>query len=167
MCFFPDYTFDRVEDITPAVLARLGVRALALDTDNTLTGDGSQALSASVAAWLASLRAAGVPAVIVSNNSPARVRPFAAVCGLPYVAGAKKPLRRSLAAVRGALGAAPREIAVVGDQLFTDMAYARRCGMRALRVEPVGADVPPFVRFKRKLERPFLRAVRKRRWRDD
>ncbi|MEA4911668.1 MAG: YqeG family HAD IIIA-type phosphatase [Oscillospiraceae bacterium] len=167
MLFLPDCSFDTVEQLTPAVLKKLGVGALVLDTDNTLTFDGSQVLSPSVAAWLQALAENGIPAMIVSNNGDARVRPFAEKCGLPYIAKAKKPLRDTLGTVCAVLGAPSVAIAVVGDQLFTDIAYAHACGMKALRVEPLGPDVPPFVKFKRILERPFMRAVRKRRWRDE
>ncbi len=166
MSFLPHYSFDKAESITPDVLKKLGVGGVILDTDNTLTNDGSQTLAAPVKAWLDELAARGIKAVIVSNNSDARVRPFAALCGLPYVAHARKPLRASLADALAALGTAPSATAVIGDQLFTDMAYARRCGLLALRVEPIGGDIPAFVRFKRVLERPFLSAVNKRRWRD-
>ena len=77
MILTPEYIFRNVEAIRPEFLARLGVRALVLDVDNTLTGDGSQQLDASVQAWLDAMRAAGVSLTIVSNNTARRVRPFA------------------------------------------------------------------------------------------
>ena len=55
MLITPEYVFQDVTHITPAFLAGKGIRALVLDIDNTLTGDGSQELSADVAAWLDTL----------------------------------------------------------------------------------------------------------------
>ena len=60
MILTPEYIFRNVEAIRPEFLAQLGVRALVLDVDNTLTGDGSQQLDASVQAWLDAMRAAGI-----------------------------------------------------------------------------------------------------------
>ena len=51
MLLTPEVVFRRVEAITPEVLRRMGITALVLDVDNTLTGDGSQQLDDSVAAW--------------------------------------------------------------------------------------------------------------------
>ena len=42
MLLTPEVVFRRVEAITPEVLRRMGITALVLDVDNTLTGDGSQ-----------------------------------------------------------------------------------------------------------------------------
>ena len=50
MLLTPEYIFKNVEAITPAFLQQLGVTALVLDVDNTLTGDGSQQLDDSVSA---------------------------------------------------------------------------------------------------------------------
>ena len=92
MLITPEYVFKDVTHITPAFLAERGVRALVLDIDNTLTGDGSQELPADVAAWLGKMRAAGVRMTIVSNGTPRRVAPFAQKLGLGYVCWAAKPL---------------------------------------------------------------------------
>ena len=120
MLLTPEYIFKNVEAITPEFLRQLGVTALVLDVDNTLTGDGSQQLDDSVAAWLDAMRAAGVSLTIVSNNTAKRVRPFAARIGLAFVPLACKPLPVGLLAARLRLGVPRRQMAMVGDQIFTD-----------------------------------------------
>ena len=77
MLLTPEYIFRAIEAITPEFLRQHGITALVLDVDNTLTGDGSQQLDATVQQWLDTMRAAGVRLTIVSNNTAARVRPFA------------------------------------------------------------------------------------------
>lgn len=52
MLVTPEYVFKDVTRITPAFLAQMGIRALVLDVDNTLTEDRSQELSPEVAQWL-------------------------------------------------------------------------------------------------------------------
>ena len=151
----PDYVFADVTHITPALLQAKGVRALVLDVDNTLTGDRSQTLPAEVAAWLAELRAAGVQLTIVSNGSARRVSPFAERVGLAWVSRAAKPLGIGLAAARRRLGVRRREMAMVGDQLFTDRMAAALYGIPAFMVVPRGPDLGAHVRFKRRLEQRF------------
>ena len=83
MLLTPEYIFRAIEVITPEFLRQHGITALVLDVDNTLTGDGSQQLDATVQQWLDTMRAAGVRLTIVSNNTAARVRPFADRVGIP------------------------------------------------------------------------------------
>jgi len=95
MLLTPEYIFRAIEAITPEFLRQHGITALVLDVDNTLTGDGSQQLDATVQQWLDTMRAAGVRLTIVSNNTAARVRPFADRVGLAWVPPACKPHWRS------------------------------------------------------------------------
>lgn len=158
MLLTPEVVFRRVEAITPEVLRQMGITALVLDVDNTLTGDGSQQLDDSVAAWLAAMRAAGVSLTIVSNNTARRVRPFAERIGLAWVPLACKPLPPGLMTARRRLGVARRQMAMVGDQIFTDRLAAGLYGIRCLYVLPrTPHDKNRGVRFKRRLEKPFLR----------
>ena len=154
MLLTPEIIFRRVEDITPAYLQSQGITALVLDVDNTLTGDGSQQLDPGVSAW----RAAGVSLTIVSNNTGRRVRPFARRIGLAWVPLACKPLPVGLMVARRRLGVPRRQMAMVGDQLFTDRLAAGLYGIRCLSVLPrTPHDKSRGVRFKRRLEAPFLR----------
>ena len=53
MLLTPEYIFRAIEAITPEFLRQHGITALVLDVDNTLTGDGSQQLDATVSnGWI-------------------------------------------------------------------------------------------------------------------
>ena len=158
----PDCYFKSVCDITPQFLASRGVRALLLDIDNTLTRDFSAELPEPVAAWLSSLKASGISAAIISNNGEERVAPFAAECSLPFLARAGKPLRSAFKRSCELLGCTAAETAVVGDQLFTDIAFGNLSGCLTIFVEPMGPETLAFVKFKRILEWPLMGAVRRR-----
>lgn len=156
MLITPEYIFKRIECITPEFLRRQGVTALVLDVDNTLTGDGSQQLDDSVQAWLAAMRAAGVSLTIVSNNTAKRVQPFADRIGLAWVPMACKPLTLGLHVARRRLGVPRRQMAMVGDQLYTDRLAAALFGIRCYVTVPRGGDKNRGVQLKRRLEKPFL-----------
>ena len=157
MLLTPEIIFQHVESITPEVLQNMGIRALVLDVDNTLTGDGSQQLDDSVQAWLDTMRAAGISLTIVSNNTAKRVRPFAGRVGLAFVPLACKPLPVGLFVARRRLGVPRSAMAMVGDQIFTDRLAAGLFGIRCLYVLPrTPHDKNKVVRLKRKLEKPFI-----------
>lgn len=152
----PDYIFKSVDRISPQFLHERGIRALVLDVDNTLTAHDSQELTPGVADWIERMRDAGIALRISSNNTAARVRPFAEKLGLPFVSFSLKPAPRGLRIARRALGVEKREMALVGDQVFTDMLAAKFYGITVLMVQPVAPDFKWNIRFKRVLERPIL-----------
>ena len=149
MLLTPEYIFRAIEAITPEFLRQHGITALVLDVDNTLTGDGSQQLDATVQQWLNTMRAAGVRLTIVSNNTAARVRPFADRVGLAWVPLACKPLPVGLAVARRRLGVRKNQMAMVGDQIFTDR-------LPCLYTMPRGVDHQRGVQFKRRFEPYWL-----------
>lgn len=161
MSLLPDYFFNRITDIAPAFLAARGVKGLVLDIDNTLTFDGQNVLSDEAARWLGGIKSAGIEAMIVSNNQVERGRKFAALCGLPFVAMAFKPSQKTIPDVLKILAAPPLAIAVIGDQLFTDIRYGKRAGFITILVEKMGGDLPLFVKMKRVAERPAMRKLRR------
>ena len=136
MLLTPEYIFRAIEAITPEFLRQHGITALVLDVDNTLTGDGSQQLDATVQQWLDTMRAAGVRLTIVSNNTAARVRPFADRVGR--------------------LGVRKNQMAMVGDQIFTDRLAAGLYGISCLYTMPRGGDHQRGVQFKRRFEPYWL-----------
>lgn len=157
MLLTPEFLFSGAPAITPAFLAAHDIRALALDVDNTLTLHNSQTLPPPVERWLGEMRAAGVGLMIASNNSRARVEPFARRLGLPFVSMACKPLPGGLWAAARRLGVPRRQLALVGDQLFTDRLAGALAGVRVLVVEPMGPEINRGIRFRRRLEAPFVR----------
>ena len=56
---------------------------------------------------------------------------------------------------RRRLGVRRGQMAMVGDQLYTDRLAAAFFGIPALMVVPRGLDLDWWVRAKRKIERPF------------
>jgi HAD superfamily (subfamily IIIA) phosphatase, TIGR01668 len=158
----PDLFFNRITEITLSFLKANGIRGLILDIDNTLAYDGDFSLPEDVRMWIIGLINAGMPAIIVSNSKEKRTRTFADQCMLPYYAQALKPSRRSRAVVEDILNVQPQEIAIIGDQLFTDIWYGKRMGYKTILVEKMGEDRPLFVKMKRMLEKPVMNRIRKR-----
>lgn len=155
MILTPEFIFRNVEAIRPEFLAQQSIQALVLDVDNTLTGDGSQVLEDSVQAWLQEMKAAGISLTVVSNNTARRVRPFAERIGLGWVPLACKPLPIGLMVARRRLGVTKAQMAMVGDQIYTDRMAAGLYGIRCLFLLPrTPHDKTRGVRLKRKLE-PF------------
>lgn len=140
----PDYLYRRIEDIPVDALARRGIRAAVLDLDNTLSTHDNPIPAAPALYWLKKAQEAGICAVILSNNSDERVRPFAQQLGIPYQAAGGKPLPRGFARCEALTGACPRTTVVIGDQIFTDVVGGKLYGAMTILVEPLHAEDGPF-----------------------
>ena len=152
--FYPTLYRRRITDITLDDLQTLGVRGLLLDVDNTLTAHGSQHLSPEVQEWLASMQRAGIGLTVVSNALPSRVAPFAEKIGQRYTAFSCKPSPVGFWRGVRRLGLPKRQVAAVGDQVFTDIIGANLCGIPCIQLEPVELEKgKPTLAIKRRLER--------------
>lgn len=153
----PKARLQSVTDITPQWLGERGLKAVLLDLDNTLVpyktyGEAPQGL----VKWLQTLKEAGVQVMLVSNGSLKRVRYWREKLEVPGFGPAGKPWFGFRKALRR-LALAPHEVAVVGDQLFTDVLGGNLIGAYTVLVPPLSKKEMGYTRLVRKLERWVLR----------
>ncbi len=153
-----DFSFRKTVHISPDFLIKHGIKGLILDVDNTLTTHDDPVPAEGIVQWLDSLRDRGIKLMILSNNHPERVTPFAKLLGLDCVCDGAKPLKKGYVQAMKKMGLTPEETAGVGDQLFTDIWGAKAAGIRSIYVQPIATEGKDkrFIRFKRVMERPFL-----------
>lgn len=161
-CFIPDHMFEKFDDVTPEFLRAEGIGFLLIDIDNTLAPYEEPLPNERVKAWFAAIEAAGIRAILVSNNHADRVELFNSELGLPAFADCHKPSPRRLRKLVDSFGAKLSETSALGDQIFTDVWGAKKMGARAIMVPPIRDKKTLFFRAKRLLEKPFLRMYRKR-----
>lgn len=157
----PDYMFRTFDEVTPEFLASIGISALLIDIDNTLAPYEQDTPDERIVAWFDTLRANGIKAALISNNHPPRVELFNKELGLPAYPDSGKPKSRSLLAAMEEMGVTPKNTAGLGDQLLTDALAVHRLDMPSIIVPPIKDKTTPFFRFKRWLEKPYIRKYKK------
>ena len=158
----PDFLTDHFYNVTPEMLTQMGIRGLICDIDNTLAAYEQPDPPENVLRWCAAMKSAGIRIAFVSNNDAARVQRFNKNLGYPAFPDAKKPFGDGIRRAMHALGTDVTCTAVLGDQLLTDAAAAKREGLMAFIVPPIKDKKTFFFRFKRWLERPYLNLYRRR-----
>ncbi len=148
----------RVSEIPIDLFVRRGIEGLVFDLDNTLVPYGAWEVPKDVVRWMDELRAMGLRAAVVSNALPHRARRLSAAMGLPAVGGLPKPSLRRLRRAMSLLGTTPRNTALVGDQLFTDVWAGNRLGLFTVLVEPMTPREFVTTRLMRYVERLAGRA---------
>ena len=154
--FRPQYIFDKIWNIEFDFLKEKGINAVFLDVDNTLTTHDNPDCDENAKDWIDTMQKNGIKLIILSNNTPERVRPFAESIGLDFITGTKPDKKIYLDAM-DRVGEKAQSCAGIGDQLFTDVWGANRAGVVSILTKPIYEDFVPFIKFKRLLEKPFLK----------
>lgn len=158
-----DLKADSIYSIDFDALRRKGIRAILFDIDNTLEEYATKKPGQKSIAYLKQLGELGFQIGILSNASHKRAERF--LSGFPQqdypkifmISKAGKPLKNSFRKLIREMGVRPDETAMVGDQLYTDIWGGNRSGCYTVLVKPINERIEPaFVRFKRRIERPFL-----------
>ena len=158
----PDYMFETFREVTPAFLQSIGVRALLIDIDNTLAPYEEPDPNQDILDWFQELEKHGIRAALVSNNHAPRVERFNKPLGLVAYHDSGKPSRKTLERAMKEIGSTHKETAMLGDQLLTDCFAGKHIGLRSIIVPPIKDKTNLFFRFKRFLERPFIRKYAKK-----
>lgn len=154
--FYPDAYLNSVHDVDFAAFQEKGYRAVLFDIDNTLVCHGAPA-NQEIIAFFEELRSLGYQAMVMSNNKEPRVKSFAeAVGGIGYVYKAGKPAKGSYLHCMEKMGTDKSNTLFVGDQLFTDVWGAKRCGIYSILVKPIDKHEEIQIVLKRLLERVVL-----------
>ena len=133
--FAPDICCPGITDIPLDTLRERGIRGLLLDLDNTITEWHEDEVADATRQWLHDLREKGFSACIVSNNHKQRVNRVAGQLGLPCLYSAAKPRRKGYRQASALLKLPPQQLAMVGDQLLTDVLGGNRAGLTTIFVQ--------------------------------
>ena len=134
---YPNIYLKKVEDITIETLIKNKIKLLILDVDNTLI-DYYKNLSDNVINWAKEMKGQGTKLYILSNtNNEEKVKAVAKKLDIKYKHFAMKPLKRGFKYIQKETNIKPENIAVVGDQIFTDVLGGNRSRMFTILVDPI------------------------------
>ena len=148
----PDFYYDDISRIPLSMLKEMGIRAVICDLDNTLDCHETPTPSEKALHFLNELHAMNFDVCIISNGKQPRVDRYVQGLGIPYIAKAGKPAKKSYLKALKTVKCKPKAAAFVGDQIFTDTWGANRIGMTTILVDPIKSIENPFFYPKRFLE---------------
>lgn len=153
-----DAYINSIFSITPDDLKRHGIYGLILDIDNTLVATHTKEADEKVISYIKLLNDHGIKTVIVSNARRERVELFSKPFNnIEYVYKASKPLGRGFDIAIQKMGLPKEQVAIIGDQLFTDVLGGNLKGIHSILLKPIDLNEPMLIRIKRIFEKPFLR----------
>ncbi|MDH6365227.1 HAD superfamily phosphatase (TIGR01668 family) [Enterococcus sp. PF1-24] len=160
--FKPTWMIEAIYQITPEQLQAQGIKAVLTDLDNTLIAwnnpDGTEELRQ----WLAIMKEAKIPVIVVSNNNHERVSKALANFDLDFEARALKPLSVGIKRAQKKLDLKASEIILVGDQIMTDIRGANGAGIRNVLVKPIVNSDAWNTKVNRFLEKKIMKHLKKK-----
>ena len=146
MILYPRLYCKKVTDITIEFLKENNIKGIILDVDNTLI-DFDRNLLYGVVEWKNKIKETGIDFII----------------GISYIGLANKPLKRGFKKAQEKLNLHSENIAVVGDQIFTDVLGANRCKMVSVLVTPIAEKDYLITKIKRPLENFVIKKYLKKK----
>lgn len=156
----PDYYAKNMYTVDYQMLKEQGINTLFFDLDNTLIAYDEQELSQSTMEFLEALLE-DFKIVIISNSGYQRVSKAAKK--YQFVWHATKPFKRGLKKAMLKAKSKVTEIALIGDQLMTDMLGGHRFGCLTILVKPVKKSSDRWMtKINRFMERSILKRIEKK-----
>lgn len=163
---YPKEYLNSVKDISLELLEKNNIKGLILDVDNTLI-NLDRKMPVGVSDWAKKIKASGIKICILSNsNKIKKVDEVAKIIEVPYIFFGKKPLKKGFLRAKEILKLNNENIAVVGDQIFTDIIGANRCNMFSILVKPIEEKDYLITRIKRPIERFIIKKYEKNKRRN-
>jgi len=156
----PEIYVDSVKDIPYKSLKAQGIKALLFDLDNTLIDYEQTKLDSNTSNFLIELEKDFL-VIIISNSYEKRV--YGAVGNqFSHISFAKKPLKFGFKKALKKLMLVPKEVAIIGDQLMTDIFGGNRMGFYPILVNPIKQKTDKLpTRINRIIEKFFIRKVKR------
>jgi HAD superfamily phosphatase (TIGR01668 family) len=151
-----------INDIDTKKLRSLRINGLIFDLDNTIIPWDSKNMPQDISLWLRHLLDLNYKVCLVSNNRKRRVKEIAGLFGIPFIHRAFKPAKTGFRKAIRAMDLPPEEVAVIGDQLFTDILGGNRLGLFTIWVSPLTAREFIFTKMTRQLERVTVYLLRQK-----
>lgn len=161
MLIYPKAYLKKVQQISINFLEKYNIKALILDVDNTLI-DYKANLSQNIIDWATNIKKQGIKLYILSNtNKKEKVKLVADKLEIPYKYFARKPSKGGFKKIQEELKINSENIAVVGDQIFTDIVGGNRSKMFTILVDPIDEKEFWYTAWKRPLENKIKQKLKK------
>ena len=157
MLLKPDIKLGGITDITVELLNKHNIKALLLDVDNTMSTHHGTILTNGLTEWIAHMQNNGIKLMVLSNSKRFRVEPFAARIGLPFISLGCKPLPTGYLRGVKALNEKRKNVAIVGDQIFTDVLGGNAVGVKTILLTPIKLEDGWSFKVRRNLEKKLYK----------
>jgi hypothetical protein len=129
--------------ISQSELQKKGIHCLLLDVDGTLVNRKSTKIPKAVKNWISESKKIFSLYLISNNPSKKRIEKIANELNLRYKHNASKPRKKVTLHVIKEVNYEVKNIAIIGDRIFTDIIVGNRCNIKTILVKRLKRDGLP------------------------
>ena len=129
--------------ISQSELQKKGINSLLIDVDGTLVNRKSNIIPKSVENWIRESKKLFSLYLISNNPSKKRIEKIAKELNLKYKYNASKPRKKVTLSAIKEIHSDPKNIAIIGDRIFTDIIVGNRCNIKTILVKRLKRDGLP------------------------
>jgi len=161
--FVPDVYQKSIYTINYDLLYRKGIRCLLFDFDNTMVPIGKKNITKKLKDLIEQLKDKGFKVIIVSNSTKKNLAPFKDALEIDVAAFSMKPLKNKFIKIMKMFNFEESQIAMIGDQLMTDILGGNRVGITTILVNPMSSKDLSVTLLNRLLEKKIMKILAKKK----
>lgn len=159
--FVPDVYQKSIYAINYQKLWNQGIKCLLFDLDNTLVPPSIKEPTKELKELFNELKQMGFKLIIFSNSPRKRLKPFKEQLEVDCSASSKKPFPKKFLLVLSEYNYLVNEVAIIGDQILTDVVGGNRVGILTILVNPISKKDFIYTKFNRFLEKRIIKRLGK------
>ena len=160
--FHPDIYAQSIYTINYDKLLKSGIRVLLFDLDNTCIPYLIKEPTKELKNHFDKLTSNGFKVIIFSNSPKKRLKPFKDYLNVDCCAKVGKPRKAKFLKILKDYNLNLPEVAIIGDQLITDIFGGNRVGINTILVNPISNIDMPFTKINRIIEKRIIKNMEKK-----
>lgn len=160
--YIPDIYQKSIYAINYQKLLNQGIKCLLFDLDNTLVPPSIKEPNDKLKELFDELKKMGFKLIIFSNSPKKRLKPFKDILEVDCSASSKKPSKKKFLLVLSEYNFLINEVAIIGDQILTDVLGGNKVGILTILVNPVSKKDLLITKFNRIIEKRIIKKLSKK-----
>lgn len=160
--YVPDMYQKSIYAIDYNKLKSRGIKCLLFDLDNTIVPIKIKTPSDKIKELFSNLKEMGFKVILFSNSPKSRLKPFKDELQVDCSASSKKPNPKKFLQVLNIYGFGVSEVAIIGDEILTDIVGGNKIGITTILVNPIGKKDFFLARIRRRIEKRIMKKLRKK-----
>lgn len=138
------------------------IKCLIFDVDNTIAPVSVDKPSRKTKDLIEKLKDMGFTVLLMSNSNKKRLLPFKEILEVDCAASSKKPFSRKFKKILKDYNYNVNEVAIIGDQLLTDVLGGNKVGITTILINPISSKDHIATKFSRIIEAMIIRKAKQK-----
>ncbi|MFA5602214.1 MAG: YqeG family HAD IIIA-type phosphatase [Bacilli bacterium] len=160
--YIPDIYKKSIYDVDYKKLKKIGIKCLLIDLDNTIIAKKNDLPTQKDIDLFNKIKELGFKVIIFSNGFKRRIKKSSDILKVEFISFAQKPASKNYLKVMDKYSYKETEVAIIGDQLKTDILGGNKVGITTILVKPISKKDMFLTLFNRFLENRIFKKLSKK-----